>query len=144
MNTNRIDTLSRLLDARSRRHALRAIGAIGLAGIVGRLGANTARAKKPKKKAAAKCPTCPTCPPPVTCPPPDTCPKRACCVCTGSAPTTGCVLGGAASNNTEASAICDQICGGSANVGSAGTANGDNAMVCNSEHTNCVVVGCPI
>jgi hypothetical protein len=144
MDADRFDTLSRSLDAWPRRHALRAIAAIGMAGLVDRLGAKTARAKKKKKKTALPCPTCPTCPPPITCPQPDTCPKRACCVCKPSAPTPGCVMGGAASTPPEANAICDQVCGSADNVATTGLAFGDNAIFCNDSHTNCQVVGCPI
>jgi hypothetical protein len=72
MDADRVDTLSRAVNNRSRRGAVQALGALGVAGLASRLGLQTSSAKKKRKKKdddkQSDCPTCPTCPEATTCP----------------------------------------------------------------------------
>jgi len=120
VDADRFALLSRSLENRSRRGALRAMGALGVAGLVGRLGVTPAEARKKKggkkkDKDKTSCPecTCPecTCPAPSTCPARDTCPHRSCCQCRESSPAAGCNLGPPTTTFEEIDALCSQICG---------------------------------
>ena len=154
MDADRFALLSRSLDARSRRGALRAMGALSVAGLVGRLGVTPAEARKKKgrkKKANQSCPEC-TCPAPTTCAARDTCPARSCCECYASSfGPEGCRLGSPSTTRDELVAACTEVCGDFRSVKSfwgSGTEASTATYACSfaepASGGQCVQLRCPI
>src|SRR3712207_2382786 len=138
MDAGRFDRLSRSLDARSRRGALRALGVLGAVGLADRLGATTVEARK--KKVGKKKPKCPTCPEPTVCPERDTCPARTCCACstTSGGPPVSCHFLPVGSRTSDCQAVCGLNFPSFSSTGIAG-----GTYVCDTTN-RCAAAKCPI